>query len=99
MAYAPPADWNGTIGLVQIGATTSEGGTRKVSYRIGGNGGLPFVEPNDGLTRPLVAYRALRRPHVLVAARDRAARRDHRRPRLLDERPGPGSAPTSSGST
>jgi acetyl-CoA decarbonylase/synthase complex subunit delta len=56
MAYAPPADWSGTIGLVQVGATKSEGGTRKVSYRIGGNGGLPFVEPNDGLTRPLVAY-------------------------------------------
>ena len=56
MAYAPPADWNGTIGKVQIGATENEGGTRRVSYRIGGNGGLPFVEPNDGLTRPLVAY-------------------------------------------
>lgn len=56
MAYAPPADWSGTIGRVQLGATENEGGTRRVSYRIGGNGGLPFVEPNDGLTRPLVAY-------------------------------------------
>ena len=42
--------------MVQVGATGPEGGTRSVSYRIGGNGGLPFVEPNDGLSRPLVAY-------------------------------------------
>jgi acetyl-CoA decarbonylase/synthase complex subunit delta len=56
MAYDAPADWSGAIGQVQIGATEEEGGTRSTSYRIGGNGGLPFVEPNDGLTRPLVAY-------------------------------------------
>ncbi len=56
MAYDAPADWSGAIGRVQIGATEEEGGTRSTSYRIGGNGGLPFVEPNDGLARPLVAY-------------------------------------------
>ena len=56
MAYDAPTDWSGAIGRVQVGATEGEGGTRKVSYRIGGNEGLPFVEPNDGLSRPLVAY-------------------------------------------
>lgn len=56
MPYDAPGDWSGTIGRVQIGATEGEGGTRAVSYRIGGNGGLPFVEPNDDLARPLVAY-------------------------------------------
>jgi acetyl-CoA decarbonylase/synthase complex subunit delta len=56
MAYDTQTDWSGTIGQVQLGATAKEGGTRRVSYRIGGNGGLPFVEPNDALSRPLVAY-------------------------------------------
>ena len=56
MTYDAPTDWSGAIGRVQVGATEGEGGTRAVSYRIGGNGGLPFVEPNEGLTRPLVAY-------------------------------------------
>ncbi|MEN6343113.1 MAG: acetyl-CoA decarbonylase/synthase complex subunit delta [Methanospirillum sp.] len=56
MTYDAPTDWSGAIGRVQVGATEGEGGTRNVSYRIGGNGGLPFVEPNQGLTRPLVAY-------------------------------------------
>jgi acetyl-CoA decarbonylase/synthase complex subunit delta len=56
MAYDAPTDWSGAIGRVQIGATEEEGGTRRISYRIGGNAGLPFVEPNEGLSRPLVAY-------------------------------------------
>jgi acetyl-CoA decarbonylase/synthase complex subunit delta len=56
MPYDAPADWIGAIGRVQLGATEADGGTRSVSYRIGGNAGLPFVEPNDDLTRPLVAY-------------------------------------------
>src|SRR5512138_926668 len=56
MAYDIPTDWSGTIGQVQIGATAEEGGTRRVSYRIGGSSGLPFVEPNEALSRPLVAY-------------------------------------------
>ncbi len=31
------------IGVVQIGATDAEGGTRGTSYRIGGEGDLPFI--------------------------------------------------------
>lgn len=31
------------IGVVQIGATTEEGGTRGISYRIGGEEDLPFI--------------------------------------------------------
>ena len=56
MEYSAPTDWNGAIGRVRLGATSAEGGTRSVSYEIGGNTGLPFVEPDDGLSRPLVAY-------------------------------------------
>jgi acetyl-CoA decarbonylase/synthase complex subunit delta len=56
MSYDAPTDWSGTIGRVQLGATSKEGGTRAISYAIGGNTGLPFIEPNEGLTRPLVAY-------------------------------------------
>ncbi|MDD1717923.1 MAG: acetyl-CoA decarbonylase/synthase complex subunit delta, partial [Methanoregulaceae archaeon] len=31
------------IGMVQIGATTDDGGTRGISYRIGGEENLPFI--------------------------------------------------------
>ncbi|NLX49885.1 MAG: acetyl-CoA decarbonylase/synthase complex subunit delta [Methanospirillum sp.] len=56
MGYDAHTDWSGTIDRVQLGATRSEGGTRSVSYRLGGNTGLPFVEPHEGLVCPLVAY-------------------------------------------
>ena len=56
MVYDTPTDWTGEIGRVRLGATAADGGTRTVSYEIGGNAGLPFIEPNTGITRPLVAY-------------------------------------------
>ncbi len=56
MEYSAPTDWNGAIGRVRLGATSAEGGTRSISYEIGGNAGLPFIESGAGLTRPLVAY-------------------------------------------
>ena len=56
MVYDTPTDWTGEIGRVRLGATAADGGTRAVSYEIGGNAGLPFIEPNAGITRPLVAY-------------------------------------------
>ena len=56
MEYSAPTDWNGAIGRVRLGATSADGGTRSISYEIGGNAGLPFIESGAGLTRPLVAY-------------------------------------------
>jgi acetyl-CoA decarbonylase/synthase complex subunit delta len=46
--------WSGTIGKVTLGATRSEGGTRRVSYRIGGGTTLPFLEKDDA--SPLIAF-------------------------------------------
>ncbi|HOT94755.1 MAG TPA: acetyl-CoA decarbonylase/synthase complex subunit delta [Methanoregulaceae archaeon] len=64
MEYSAPTDWSGEIRRVRIGATRADGGTRTVSYEIGGNTGLPFVEPKTGLTRPLVAYELCDDPGV-----------------------------------
>jgi acetyl-CoA decarbonylase/synthase complex subunit delta len=49
------SEWSGKIGEVVLGATASEGGTRRVSYRIGGEEDLPFIGCRSG-HRPLVAY-------------------------------------------
>jgi acetyl-CoA decarbonylase/synthase complex subunit delta len=49
-------DWTGMIGEVILGASTSDGGTRTVTYHIGGDTDLPFsreVIPGD---QPLVAF-------------------------------------------
>jgi len=48
-------DWTGTIGTVVLGATENEGGTRKISYRIGGGSTLPFLSGNASAHSPLVA--------------------------------------------
>jgi acetyl-CoA decarbonylase/synthase complex subunit delta len=51
----PPAAANG-IDLVTLGATKAGGGTRSVSYRIGGWTDLPFLGPHPaGVRSPLVA--------------------------------------------
>jgi acetyl-CoA decarbonylase/synthase complex subunit delta len=42
------------MGKVTLGATRSEGGTRRVSYRIGGGTTLPFLEKDDA--SPLIAF-------------------------------------------
>jgi acetyl-CoA decarbonylase/synthase, CODH/ACS complex subunit delta len=48
--------WSGTIGNVTLGATKSEGGTRRVSYRIGGGTTLPFLEKDLSSPSPLIAF-------------------------------------------
>ncbi|MCX6687796.1 MAG: acetyl-CoA synthase, partial [Methanoregula sp.] len=48
-------DWTGTVGSVVLGATKTEGGTRKISYRIGGGSTLPFLSGNASPPSPLVA--------------------------------------------
>jgi acetyl-CoA decarbonylase/synthase, CODH/ACS complex subunit delta len=47
--------WTGTIGNVTLGATKSDGGTRKTAYRIGGGTTLPFLEPGSSQP-PLIAF-------------------------------------------
>ena len=39
-----------------LGATKSEGGTRRISYRIGGGTTLPFIENNRPSPSPLIAF-------------------------------------------
>jgi acetyl-CoA decarbonylase/synthase, CODH/ACS complex subunit delta len=48
--------WSGTIGDVALGATKAEGGTRRVSYRIGGGTTLPFLEKGLLSPSPLIAF-------------------------------------------
>lgn len=47
--------WSGTISQVVLGATRSDGGSRKKSYCIGGETTLPFLEDNPSSEGPLVA--------------------------------------------
>jgi acetyl-CoA decarbonylase/synthase complex subunit delta len=56
MAYTLPFDWSAAIGNVTLGATSADGGTRKVSYRIGGGKTLPFLESVPGSPSPLIAF-------------------------------------------
>jgi CO dehydrogenase/acetyl-CoA synthase delta subunit len=55
MVYDLNFGWTGTIGQVILGATRQEGGTRNVSYRIGGGTTLPFLDRNPSSSSPLVA--------------------------------------------
>jgi len=55
MEYDLHFGWSGTIGRVILGATPNEGGTRKISYSIGGGTTLPFLEPDPSSHTPLVA--------------------------------------------
>ena len=48
--------WSGTIEGVTLGATLEEGGTRRVSYRIGGGTTLPFLENESVSPSPLIAF-------------------------------------------
>ncbi|MEM0448864.1 MAG: CO dehydrogenase/acetyl-CoA synthase subunit delta [Methanomassiliicoccales archaeon] len=62
----PKEKWSGKIGVVVLGATPEEGGTRSASLRIGGSTGMPFlsyegVSPN----RPLIAGEVLDVPSDL----------------------------------
>jgi len=48
-------DWTGAVGEVVLGATRADGGTRKISYRIGGGSSLPFLGDTAASPTPLVA--------------------------------------------
>lgn len=48
--------WTGTIGEVVLGATKNDGGTRSISYRIGGGTTLPFLENSPSSPTPLIAF-------------------------------------------
>jgi acetyl-CoA decarbonylase/synthase complex subunit delta len=56
MAYDLSLGWTATIGEVQVGATKSEGGSRRVSYRIGGGTTLPFMAEASPSPTPLIAF-------------------------------------------
>ncbi|MDD4136266.1 MAG: acetyl-CoA decarbonylase/synthase complex subunit delta [Methanoregula sp.] len=55
MAFNVNFGWTATIGDVVLGATTADGGTRRLSYRIGGGTTLPFLEMHDS-PAPLIAF-------------------------------------------
>lgn len=48
--------WSGEIGNVTLGATKADGGTRRVSYRIGGGTTLPFIAKDLSSPAPLIAF-------------------------------------------
>ncbi|MFA5267925.1 MAG: acetyl-CoA decarbonylase/synthase complex subunit delta [Methanoregula sp.] len=48
--------WSGTIGEVTLGATKADGGSRRVSYRIGGGTTLPFLEKTQSSPSPIIAF-------------------------------------------
>ncbi len=56
MAYDLHFDWSSSITEVMLGATKAEGGTRRLSYRIGGGTTLPFLETTQGSSAPLIAF-------------------------------------------
>jgi acetyl-CoA decarbonylase/synthase complex subunit delta len=55
MGYDLNFGFNGAIGQVKLGATRADGGTRNISYVIGGGTTLPFLEQNPTSPSPLVA--------------------------------------------
>ena len=68
MADTPPQTETGSIDLVTLGATRSDGGTRSVSYRIGGWRTLPFLgDPPSGVQSPLVALEICDDPRIWPA--------------------------------
>ena len=68
MADVPqPAD-SGSIDLVTLGATRADGGTRSVSYKIGGWRTLPFLGDRPaGVRSPLVALEVCDDPRIWPA--------------------------------
>jgi acetyl-CoA decarbonylase/synthase complex subunit delta len=62
MAYDCNFGWTGSIGNVVLGATKADGGTRSVSYRIGGGTTLPFLEPQAASPAPLIAFEVCDNP-------------------------------------
>ena len=56
MGLTPQFEWSGSVGIVTLGATKADGGTRSVSYRIGGGSTLPFLPGGNPERSPLVAF-------------------------------------------
>ena len=56
MAYECNFGWTSTIGNVTVGATKADGGTRRISYQLGGGTTLPFLEKTSTATTPLIAF-------------------------------------------
>jgi acetyl-CoA decarbonylase/synthase complex subunit delta len=50
------SSWIGQIGTVILGATRSDGGSRSISYTIGGERDLPFIGNPPSGHPPLIAY-------------------------------------------
>jgi len=68
MADILPPPEEGSIDLVTLGATRSEGGTRSVSYRIGGWRTLPFLGDRPlGGQSPLIALEICDDPRIWPA--------------------------------
>ena len=55
MGYDLNFGWTGSVGQVVIGATRTQGGTRKTSYTLGGGTSLPYLDNNLSSSSPLVA--------------------------------------------
>jgi acetyl-CoA decarbonylase/synthase complex subunit delta len=55
MGYDLNFGWSGKIGELVLGATRTEGGSRKKSYRIGGGTTLPFLDATRSSPAPLIA--------------------------------------------
>lgn len=53
METTSQSEWTGAVDSVVLGATKTGGGTRTVSYRVGGAKDLPFLA-NGGVVRPLI---------------------------------------------
>ena len=60
MAFDLAFGWAGTIGTVALGATKADGGTRKISYELGGGTTLPFMEESP--RTPLIAFEVCDNP-------------------------------------
>ena len=68
MGDAPPPELAAAIDEVTLGATAKEGGTRSVSYRIGGWTDLPILGPRPpGVRSPLVALEVCDDPRIWPA--------------------------------
>lgn len=56
MGFDLKFNWSGSVSEVTLGATKADGGTRRISYRIGGGKTLPFLETLPGSPAPLIAF-------------------------------------------
>jgi len=54
--------WTSSIGELVAGATKADGGTRRVSYRLGGGTTLPFLETENTSPAPLIAFEVCDNP-------------------------------------